>query len=73
MPINAQSSLFLSYSVYLKNNFGPAYPGHVVTEVYHLGALVTFGCTVNSHFSGQKIADKPHFSGLFWGTKLTFI
>ena len=38
MPINVQSSLFLSYSVYLKNNFGPMYHGYVVTEAYRLGA-----------------------------------
>ena len=43
MPITAQSSLFLSYSVYLKNNFGPTYHGYVVTEVYRLGARVSFG------------------------------
>ena len=43
MPINAQSSLFLSYSVYLKNKFGPMHHGYVVTEVYRLGERVSFG------------------------------
>ena len=37
MPITAQSCLFSSYSVYLKEIFGPMYHGYVATEVYRLG------------------------------------